>query len=92
MLYFYVIKKVHKIDFKKRRRRTMFKNFKNFNVKKKMNTGYNIVIILMIISGIGLGSGKVVSILIIPIMCLSRKEPLANKQPLRFRQLVEILR
>ena len=30
----------------------MFKDFKNFNVKKKMNTGYNIVIILMIISGI----------------------------------------
>ena len=30
----------------------MFKNFKNFSVKKKMNTGYNIVIILMIISGI----------------------------------------
>ena len=30
----------------------MFNNFKNFNVKKKMNTGYNIVIILMLISGI----------------------------------------
>ncbi len=30
----------------------MFKNFKNFSVKKKMNTGYNIVIILMLISGI----------------------------------------
>ena len=30
----------------------MFKDFKNFNVKKKMNTGYNIVIILMLISGI----------------------------------------
>ena len=30
----------------------MLGNFKNFSVKKKMNIGYNVVIVLMIISGI----------------------------------------
>ncbi len=30
----------------------MLEDFKNFNVKKKMNIGYNVVIVLMIISGI----------------------------------------